>query len=395
MSESITLLRLLIHHLNHVLLHGITIGIVLGGFHGGLLDEFSLFRCEGSIGRTDGRDTRYDGVCKVICIGDVERFSFFLRHLPRALRYDVCLRRVGLDGSIDRFGTRVPISVHNIDDPFEIPMHAFIMGKDGMFPIRGQCMLREIGDIRLDLFLRLLHLCRVLTDVLGVLLDLFFSHVLFRGDLFIGHPGDASFVLISLPLPVVLVFHIEDVVRTVVRFINAAVTRFSTIFQSLPSFFRRDHGSESTQHTTGDSTRCIDRTTRCSTEEIHGTLEESGEHFGEALSNTAEGSRDHLSNKPKRSSKGRIGSPCSSFFDRISDIGQGTDHFLLDDLCTLAQRLVELELQRGDERIGKLRDDACGLCIPFLILIVTKQEFADLAFDVESREGIARHSTHD
>ena len=320
MHEGITLLRLLIHHLDHVLLHGIAIGIVLGGFHGGLLDEFSLFGCKGPIGRTDGRDTRHDGVCEVIRISDVERFSFFLRHLPRRLRYDVRLRRVGLDGSVDRFGTRVPISVHDVDDSFEIPMDPFVMGKDGVFPIRGQCMLREIGDIRLDLFLRLLHLCRVLTDVLGVLLDLFFGHVLFRGDLLIGHPGDASLVLVSLPLPVILVFHIEDVVRTVVCFIYVAVARFSTIFQSLPSFFRRDHGSESTQHTTGDSTRCIDRTTRCSTEEIHGALEESGEHLGEALSNTTEGSRDHLSDKPKRSSKGRIGSPCSSFFDRISDV---------------------------------------------------------------------------
>ena len=124
-------------------------------------------------------------------------------------------------------------------------------------------------------------------------------------------------------------------------------------------------------------------------------MEESGEHLGEALSNTTEGSRDHLSDKPKRSSKGRIGSPCSSFFDRIADVGQGPDHFLLDDLGTLAQRLVELELQRGDERVGKLRDDTRGFCIPLLILIVAEQEFADLALDVKPREGIARHSTHD
>ena len=244
-------------------------------------------------------------------------------------------------------------------------MHPFIMRKDRMFPVRGQCMLREIGDIRLDLFLRLLHLCRVLTDVLGVLFDLLFGHVLFRGDLLVGHPGDASFVLVSLSLPVVLVFHIEDVVRTVVRLIDAAVARFSAIFQSLTSFFRRDHGSESTQHTTGDSTCCIDRTTRCSTEEIHGTLEESGEHLGEALSNPTEGRRDHSSDKPKRSSECCIGSPCSSFFDRISDVGQRTDHLFLDDLGTFTQRLVELELQRGDERVGKLRNDASGFCIPF------------------------------
>ena len=54
-----------------------------------------------------------------------------------------------------------------------------------------------------------------------------------------------------------------------------------------------------------------------------------------------------------------------------------------------------MELQRGDECVSKLRDDTSGLCIPFLVLIVAKQEFGDLAFDVESRESIARHSTHD